>query len=136
MSHTFSVKVLEKRHSEKGPYWIDLTDKKVVDIGTTNPEFIGKRSFITMKYRQRGDNNRFSLDAKSKNLLIPVQYTKDRRNGRILSRNADEYLVVDKQHFGINGKDCDKIGVGPIAFFHQKDRCSMPAGNLIFLFLL
>lgn len=117
------LKVYEKRETETGPVWVDLVNKRSVQIGTTKTKFRGKNIEVEYAYPK---NKYYALDPKQMNLLVPEGYEKGPKGKR--NYNPEEFLVVPKKMIDLSGRSCDKIGIGYEGFFKQPNRCEKPQG--------
>lgn len=126
-SKSIMLKVYEKRETEKGPIWVDLVNRKVINIGSTKNRYSDPN--LNVLYYYPKDDMKFGIDQKEKRVLIPKQVI-DSIDKKVIG-NPEEFLVVDKRKIELNGSICDKVGVGFEAFYHQPNRCGYPAGKTI-----
>ena len=66
-------------------------------------------------------------DFSGKFLIIP---TKPSDHSSVIL-GQKRWMIVDKIRFSLDGKDCDKIGVGYFAFNSQSEKCNVEAGSCL-----
>lgn len=128
LSHSVSVKIYQKRQTEHGPYWLDITNNQIPNVGSMDRNYLSKKRNFLVKYGYSKNELKFNLDSNKYNILTPATLS---NNYPEITQKPEEYLVVPKRKIDINGTHCDKVGVGHLAFYHQPNRCSTKAGILI-----
>lgn len=135
LEHTIFVRIFEKREKEDGgTIWVDLTAGTTIGIGSLKSKYRDKFHTLIVTYvngLQNGEPLPFSLDPKSKRLLIPQGVPKTEGRHQETEGGAPEYLVVDNKNIQTTGDQCDSAGVGYSAFYNQAKRCSVPRGTCL-----
>jgi len=106
---------------EGSPDWLDLTEGKVLRLGTGNDT--AQAGLVTAGYtRVTTEPQGSPLDVYRQRVLIPERQQGQEEHTAVKG-GAAEYLVVPEDMVDTDGTQCDKIGVGPAAFLNQRARC-------------
>lgn len=92
------------------------------------------KDLVSYRAEVKGLNETVDNDLMAMFVLIPQDVPKKYQNGlpHLKDRGAGKYLAIHPSRMSKNGgAECDRIGVEPIGFYEQPDRCYRPRGSCL-----
>ncbi|XP_060533911.1 hapless 2-like isoform X2 [Cylas formicarius] len=127
MDHSLTIQIYEKISLGHGKIlWREITEGMPILLGTSKRLYFSRKGNLMARYSWDGSSRmEFSLDHKSRKLLIPESEVRDPDTPRPKQSGDDsgEYLVLHANSIDLSGRSCNKAGVGFEAFAKQPHRC-------------